>query len=93
MPALDEMNIDEKEFGKTESMILSMTLAEREEKVELVPSRRRRIAKGSGVHTDDVNRMIKSFKRMKQFFKDMPSLKKQFSKQQETGKKENFLWR
>ncbi len=93
MPALDEMNIDEKEFRKTESMILSMTLAERDEKVELVPSRRRRIAKGSGVDTDDVNRMIKSFKRMKQFFKDMPSLKKQFSKQQETGKKENFLWR
>jgi signal recognition particle subunit SRP54 len=93
MPALDEMNIDEKEFRKTESMILSMTLAEREEKVELVPSRRRRIASGSGVHTDEVNRMIKSFKRMKQFFKDMPSLKKQFSKQQETGKKENFLWR
>ena len=93
MPALDEMNIDEKEFSKTESMILSMTLEEREEKVELVPSRRRRIAKGSGVHTDDVNRMIKSFKRMKQFFKDMPGLKKQFAKQKETGKKESFLWR
>ncbi len=91
MPDLDEMNIDEKEFNKTESMILSMTLAEREEKVELVPGRRRRIAKGSGVHVDDVNRMIKSFKRMKQFFKDMPSLKKQFQK--ETGKKESFLWR
>lgn len=90
MPSLDEMNIDEKEFNKTESMILSMTLQEREEKVELTPSRKRRIALGSGVHIDDVNRMIKSFKRMKQFFKDMPSLKKQFQK--DAGKKENFLW-
>ena len=91
MPNLDELNIDEKEFNKTESMILSMTLEEREEKVELVPSRRRRIAKGSGVHVDDVNRMVKGFKKMKQFFKDMPGLKKQMQK--ETGKKESFLWR
>jgi signal recognition particle subunit SRP54 len=91
MPDLSELNIDEKEFNKTESMILSMTLKEREEKVELVPSRRRRIAKGSGVHIDDVNRLVKSFKRMKQVFKDMPSFKKQF--QREQGKKENFLWR
>jgi signal recognition particle subunit SRP54 len=90
MPSLDEMNIDEKEFNRTESMILSMTMEERDEKVELVPSRRRRIAKGSGVHIDDVNRLVKSFKRMKQFFKDMPSLKRQLQKQ--TGKKESFLW-
>ena len=91
MPALDDLNVNEKEFNKTESMILSMTLQEREEKVELVPSRRRRIASGSGLHVDDVNRMVKSFKRMKQFFKDMPGLKKQWQK--ETGKKESFLWR
>jgi signal recognition particle subunit SRP54 len=92
LPSLDELPFDEKEFNKTESMILSMTLEEREEKVELVPTRRRRIAKGSGVHVDDVNRMVKSFKRMKQFFKDMPSLQKRWQK--ETGKKENFLlWR
>ncbi|MBX9924285.1 MAG: signal recognition particle protein [Rhabdochlamydiaceae bacterium] len=91
IPSLDELNIDEKEFQKTESMILSMTLEEREEKVDLIPGRRRRIAQGSGVHIDDVNRMVKGFKKMKQFFKDMPSMKKQWQK--EAGKKENFLWR
>lgn len=90
MPNLDEMQIDDKELRKIEAMILSMTPSEREEKVELVPSRRRRIADGSGVKLDDVNRMIKSFKRLKQFFKDMPNLKKQF--QNGAGKKENFLW-
>lgn len=90
MPNLDEMQIDDKELSKIEAMILSMTPSEREEKVELVPSRRRRISDGSGVKLDDVNRMIKSFKRLKQFFKDMPNLKKQF--QNGAGKKENFLW-
>jgi len=90
MPNLDEMQIDDKELRKIEAMILSMTPSEREEKVELVPSRRRRISDGSGVKLDDVNRMIKSFKRLKQFFKDMPNLKKQF--QNGAGKKENFLW-
>ena len=90
MPNLDEMQIDDKELRKIEAMILSMTPSEREEKVELVPSRRRRISDGSGVKLDDVNRMIKSFKRLKQFFKDMPNLKKQF--QIGAGKKENFLW-
>ncbi|NDD58370.1 MAG: signal recognition particle protein [Chlamydiae bacterium] len=78
LPNLDEMQIDEKEFRKIEAIILSMTQDEREEKVELVPSRRRRIAEGSGVKIDDVNKMVKSFKRLKQFFKDMPNLKKQF---------------
>ncbi len=90
MPSIDEMNIDEKELTKIEAMILSMTRSEREEKVELVPSRRRRIAAGSGVKIDDVNKMVKSFKRIKQFFKDMPSLKKQFMNG--AGKKENFSW-
>jgi signal recognition particle subunit SRP54 len=91
IPSLDDLQIDEKEFQKTESMILSMTLEEREEKVDLIPGRRRRIAQGSGVHIDDVNRMVKGFKRMKQVFKDMPGMKKQWQK--EAGNKENFLWR
>lgn len=90
MSALDDINIDEKEFNKIEAIILSMTPKEREEKVELVPSRRRRIASGSGTHVDDVNRLIKGFKKMKQFFKDMPGLKKQMLKG--AGKKESFLW-
>jgi Signal recognition particle GTPase len=56
-------------------MILSMTPHERMEAVELIPGRRRRIAQGSGTTIDDVNRMAKGFKRVKQFFKDMPRMK------------------
>lgn len=80
LPDLGDMEGSEKELVKMESMILSMTQDERQEKVELEPTRRRRIAMGSGTTIDDVNRMVKGFKRLKQFFKDMPSLKKQMAK-------------
>ncbi|MGD0665251.1 MAG: signal recognition particle protein [Rhabdochlamydiaceae bacterium] len=75
MPGMSDLpNLDqsEGEFKKVESMILSMTREERIEKVELVPSRRWRISKGSGTSIDDVNRLIKGFKRMKDIFKSMP---------------------
>ncbi len=68
-PDLDK---SEGEFKKVESIILSMTQSERLEQVELVPSRRWRMAKGSGTTVDDVNRLIKGFKRMKDMMKSMP---------------------
>lgn len=80
MSGLGEMDFDEKEFNKIEAMISSMTLPERMEKVELIPGRRRRIANGSGTSIDDVNRMVKGFKRLKQFCKEMPGLKNQMMK-------------
>lgn len=83
MPGMSNMpNLDqsESEFKKIGAIIQSMTRDERIEKVELVPSRRWRIAKGSGTSIDDVNRLIKGFKRMKDLFKSLPknpaSLKK-----------------
>jgi signal recognition particle subunit SRP54 len=72
---LPAMDFDEKEFFKVEAMILSMTLDERMEKCELGPTRRKRIAQGSGTHIDDVNKLVKSFKQAKQFFKNMPNMK------------------
>lgn len=81
------MDFDEKEFNQIEAMITSMTLSERIEKVELVPSRRRRIAIGSGTSIDDVNRMVKGFKKLKQFCKEMPNLKHQMMKK---GDKQPF---
>jgi signal recognition particle subunit SRP54 len=77
MPGLSMMNnldVSDQEFKKLEAVILSMTPAERQEKVELEHSRRRRIAKGSGVPIDDVNRMVKGFKNVKKLFKQMPGL-------------------
>ena len=69
------MDFDDKEFFKIEAMILSMTLKERQEECELQVPRRKRIATGSGTKIDDVNKLVKSFKQAKQFFKNMPNLK------------------
>lgn len=80
MSSIGDMDFDEKEFNKIEAMITSMTFSERVEKVDLVPSRRRRIAQGSGTSIDDVNRMVKGFKKLKQFCKEMPGLKNQMMK-------------
>jgi signal recognition particle subunit SRP54 len=75
MSQMPLMDFDEKEFFKVEAMILSMTLEEREEKCELVTSRRKRIAQGSGTTIEDINKLVKSFKQAKQFFKNMPNMK------------------
>jgi signal recognition particle subunit SRP54 len=72
---LSSMDFDEKEFFKVEAMILSMTPNERMEKDELVTSRRKRIAQGSGTKIEDINKLVKSFKQAKQFFKNMPNMK------------------
>ncbi len=86
MSGIGERDFDEKEFNKIEAMITSMTMQERTEKVELIPSRRRRIAAGSGTTIDDINKMVKGFKKLKQFCKEMPSLKNQMKK----GNKDPF---
>lgn len=75
MNKLDSMNLDDKELFKMEAIIQSMTPDERTEKEELTPQRRKRIAKGSGRTLDDVNKLVKTFKQMKLFFKNMPNMK------------------
>ncbi len=78
--SLEGIEISDKEFVKLEAMILSMTKEERFGLDELLPSRRRRIASGSGTTVDDVNRLVKGFKRLKQMMKDMPKMGKDFFK-------------
>lgn len=75
MSSLKDINIDDKEFFRIEAIIQSMTVDERSEKSELIVPRRKRIAKGSGTDIDDVNKLVKSFKQAKQFFKNMPNMK------------------
>lgn len=88
MPDMGDLEFSEKEFKKTEAMILSMTQKERDEQVELVPSRRRRIAMGSGTALEDVNRLVKGFKKLKKLCKSMPKLNS-ISKNMQ---RENMLW-
>jgi signal recognition particle subunit SRP54 len=70
---IENMDIDEKQFTRIEAMITSMTPAEREKPSIINPSRKRRIAAGSGTKVEDVNRLLKQFEQMK-------TMMKQFSK-------------
>jgi signal recognition particle subunit SRP54 len=73
--ALSSLDFDDKEFFKVEAIIQSMTPNERAEKCELSVPRRKRIADGSCTSMEAVNKLIKSFKQAKQFFKNMPNMK------------------
>ncbi|OGN66753.1 MAG: signal recognition particle protein [Chlamydiae bacterium RIFCSPLOWO2_01_FULL_28_7] len=70
--SMEGLDINDDELKKIEVMIKSMTKKERVEKDDLSYPRRKRIANGSGTSIDDVNRLVKGFKRIKQFLKSMP---------------------
>ena len=59
----------EKQFKQMESIINSMTPAERREPEIISGSRRRRIAMGSGTQVQDVGRLIKQHKQMQKMMK------------------------
>ena len=69
----DSIDVDERQFSRIEAIITSMTPAEREKPSIINPSRKRRIAAGSGTRVEDVNRLLKQFEQMK-------TMMKQFSK-------------
>lgn len=60
---------DEKELVKTEAIIRSMTIKERRNHAIINPSRRTRIAAGSGTTLNDVNRVLKSYSEMLKMMK------------------------
>lgn len=73
----------EKELQKTKSIILSMTLKEREKPSIINASRKKRIAKGSGTTVQDVNKLLKQFdeiKKMMRVFGNKFSKRKLFKK-------------
>jgi signal recognition particle subunit SRP54 len=64
-------NLDPKRLKHMEAIILSMTPEERRMPDILNASRRVRIAKGSGRPVSEVNRLLKQFKQMQVFLKQM----------------------
>ena len=60
---------DQKELGKTEAIIRSMTKAERQNHQIIGTSRRARIATGSGTTVGEVNRVLKSYSEMLKMMK------------------------
>ena len=67
----DSLDIDEGQFGRIEAIITSMTAKERQKPEIINPSRKRRIAAGSGTKVEDVNRLLKQFDQMKKAMKQM----------------------
>jgi signal recognition particle subunit SRP54 len=59
----------EKQLKKVEAIILSMTPEERHNPNIIDGSRRRRIAGGSGVHTQDINQLLNQFRQMQKMMK------------------------
>lgn len=71
MGKLKDAKIDEKEFGRVEAILCSMTNKERHDPTILNGSRRRRIADGSGTSVQAVNRLINQFNEMKKMIRVM----------------------
>jgi len=75
---------DEKQMGRVEAIICSMTSEERRNDRIINGSRRKRIAKGSGTTVEEVNRLLKQFTEMRKVLammsqggmKGMPKLPK-----------------
>jgi signal recognition particle subunit SRP54 len=63
--------LDDKQLGRIEAMINSMTPKERRNHQLINGSRRKRIAKGSGTSVEDVNRLLKQFVQMKKMLKQL----------------------
>jgi signal recognition particle subunit SRP54 len=74
--ALKNAEIDEKQMGRIEAIILSMTKAERTKPEIINGSRRKRIAKGSGTSVEEVNRLLKQFDQMKKMMKQLTGMGK-----------------
>jgi signal recognition particle subunit SRP54 len=75
-----EANINEKLLARQEAIILSMTPTERRKPELLKASRKRRIAAGSGVAVQEVNRLLKQFDQMRGMMKQMNKLGKKKGK-------------
>ena len=71
----EETAAGEAQLKKTEAIINSMTKRERERPAIINPSRKRRIAAGSGTKVEDVNRLLKQFEQMQKMMKMMGSSK------------------
>lgn len=66
---LKDVDIDDRQLLRIEALITSMTPAERAKPSIINPSRKKRIAAGSGNSVADVNRLLKQFEEMQKMMK------------------------
>ncbi len=75
LPGMDkqlrDVDVDDRQLLRIEAIITSMTKGEREKPEIINPSRKRRIAAGSGRSVEEVNKLLKQHEQMKKMFKMM----------------------
>jgi signal recognition particle subunit SRP54 len=74
MKGMKDMKVDEKQIGRVEAIVRSMTKEEKQHPELLNHSRRKRVAAGSGTTVVEVNRLIKQFDDMKKMMKQFSSM-------------------
>ena len=79
LPGMDKqlknVDIDDRQIDRLEAIILSMTEEERRKPSIINPSRKRRIAAGSGMKVEDVNKLIKQFETTKKMVRSIKQKK------------------
>jgi signal recognition particle subunit SRP54 len=73
---VSEEDIDQEGMKAEEAILLSMTKKERKNHLIIGPSRRKRIASGSGTSVAEVNRLLKKFEKTRLMMKKMTKNKK-----------------
>jgi signal recognition particle subunit SRP54 len=68
---IKDIDVNDDSFKGIEAMINSMTMQERRNPDMMSPSRKNRIAKGSGKDISEVNQFLKQFDQMKDMMKMM----------------------
>ncbi|GIP52176.1 MULTISPECIES: signal recognition particle protein [Paenibacillus] len=74
MKQMKDIKVDEKQMGRVEAIVHSMTNQEKQNPDMINHSRRKRIAAGSGTTLADVNRLIKQFDEMRRMMKQFSDM-------------------
>lgn len=77
---MGDIEIDEKETARTEAIIRSMTMKERQNPSIINASRKKRIANGSGTSIQEVNKLLQSFEQSKKLLKQFSGMEKNMKK-------------
>jgi len=72
--------VDEEQLKRTEAIIKSMTIQERQNPRIINGSRRMRVAKGSGTTVQDVNKLLKQFSQMNKMVRQLTGTNKKKNK-------------
>jgi signal recognition particle subunit SRP54 len=68
---LGDIDLDDKQLGRVEAIVLSMTPLERSKPIVIDGKRRLRIARGSGASVEQVNQLLVARKQMEKMMKQM----------------------